>query len=58
MVKMERTKSILVGSGFLSLVLFIKGLYSGEFAIILIFILVSIFVVGPIIISHNWTKEI
>jgi len=51
--KMERTKSILVGSGFLSLVLFIKGLYSGELTIILSFILVLMFVVGPVIISHK-----
>jgi hypothetical protein len=53
MFKMERMKSILIGSGFLSLVLFIKGLYSGEFAVILSFFLVLIFVVGPEIISYK-----
>lgn len=58
MFKIERIRSILVGSGFLSLALFIKSLYSGEFAILLSFILVLIFVVGPVIISHNWTKQI
>ena len=53
MFKMERTKSMLVGSGFLSLALFTKSLYSGEHAILLSFLLVFVFVVGPIFVSQS-----
>jgi len=57
MYKMERVQGMLVGFGFLSLALFIKSIYAGPNSTIIGYLLITLIVAGPYLVSKILTPN-